>query len=30
VKPMVRNIGDAKRIVMEELVEFIRVSRGWL
>jgi|GEM_PF-1346115 len=30
VKPMARNIGDAKRIVMEELVEFIRVSRGWL
>jgi CRISPR-associated protein Cmr2 len=30
VKPMARNIGDAKRTVMEELVEFIRVSRGWL
>jgi CRISPR-associated protein Cmr2 len=30
VKLMARNIGDARRIVMEELVEFIRVSRGWL
>jgi len=30
VKPMARNVGDARRIVMEELVEFIRVSRGWL
>jgi hypothetical protein len=30
IKLMIRGGEGARRIVMEELVEFIRVSRGWL